>query len=348
MIEVLPRGLWVRGIQESPEGHVIRAAPANQHYEEILYDASVDEEILTRRTIADEIARLATADGGMPVHVIAVQSPNFAAPRTPSTEENNSGLYIPQENSNADNDPAPAPEEHDPTARWLHTTFGQQYVDCLAFATELIQQYRSLFDGQLTYGNSSDLASLRLYLLTGGNIIDELGSDTVPSHQAMTHLLANGLRQLPDFQGPVAMRVSLQQAQLDWYAAQEFVTTEGFCTTTLSGTPGLEGNTDVLIWSATGRRTALLDAGAPDWVTFPPGTRFTVIGVEKGERNTVLLREYASEDPSDPATDLLTRQELKRAQLDWHRDETAGVRRPHVPSRLFSLPGRNELASQPT
>lgn len=113
----------------------------------------------------------------------------------------------------------------------------------------------------------------------------------------------------------------------------------------MAGRPGQPGDTDVVILSADGRCPALLGAGDPDVVVFPPGTRFARLHAESGERGTVLLRQLLAGDTApDPRADHDALRRLRRALADWRRDESAGVLRTGQPGRLFRAPGTGTAA----
>jgi hypothetical protein len=141
------------------------------------------------------------------------------------------------------------------------------------------------------------------------------------------------------------LRVSLSEAEVAWYAAQRTITEEGSFAATFSGNPGRRGNTDILVLSTEGRRTALLETGDPDWVLFLPGARFAVLRVDPGDRNVVLLRELARNEDANSDANATAIQQLRRALLDWQKDESAGIHRSSAPGLLFRPPGLSDDAA---
>ncbi|MGW5497024.1 hypothetical protein [Streptomyces olivaceoviridis] len=234
----------------------------------------------------------------------------------------------------------------------LRDALGQRYEEAAAFAVALLHRQPSLLGGRPLADAVAELAVLRLYVRDGGALfLPRAAQDGRSLHATLGRRLTAGLRRLPAFAGPVALRVSLGEDDLAWYAARERVVTRSCCATVLSGTPGQPGNTDILVLSADGRRTALLEAGDPDVVLFPPGTALAVLRVARaasGDRHLVLLRELDSpRAPRDPEADRVALRRLERALADWRRDESAGPRRTGPHGCLFQPPGLDRGGRRP-
>lgn len=151
---------------------------------------------------------------------------------------------------------------------------------------------------------------------------------TIRQKPCRDSVLAEGLRRLPTFLGPVTLRVFLDDEGLAQYAKRHTVSTAGLTIAAFSGNPGQPGNTDIAISSVHGRRTALLRAGDPDLVVFPPRSAFAVITVTKGDRNIVYLREIPGpHDALDRTAEQMVLRQLSQALRNWQRDEREGMRR---------------------
>jgi hypothetical protein len=117
---------------------------------------------------------------------------------------------------------------------------------------------------------------------------------------------------------------------------------------------GQEGSTDVLIWSMTARRTALLepegDERIEDRVLFLPGTNFKVLECRPpsgAERGAILLREIGSNeiddggrvDPDRVSLDELAVASLRRSVERWTGAETRQRIGAASAGRFGVLPG---------
>ncbi|MFF2126518.1 hypothetical protein ACFVW1_14145 [Streptomyces olivochromogenes] len=345
VIEVIPSGLWIRGAREPAHGHDVRSTPVNDRHELVLYDGSDTQALPGLRQLAEEIAQQVTSENSEPVEVVTVQVPHeqdqlptrrdeFPLPTQPA---------VPEPAATAAE--IPADVRTTSTAEWLYATFGRRYDESTAFVAELLRQQPALHRGQSPNDAVHDLAALRLYLLTEGLALDEAEPKDDQPGAAIARSLTEGLRRLPVFKGPATLRVSLSEAEVAWYAAQRTITEEGSFAATFSGSPGRRGNTDILILSTEGRRTALLESSDPDWVLFLPGARFAVLRVEPGNRNVVLLRELAQNEDANSDANPTALQQLRRALLDWQKDESAGIHRSSAPGLLFRPPGLSDDAA---
>ncbi|MFF5858179.1 hypothetical protein ACFY8B_21525 [Streptomyces sp. NPDC012751] len=382
VLEVLRCGLWVRGPQE-PAGDGPRFLPVDRSAELVLYDTSDTSRLPAFRRLAKEIAQQVFAAHGVPVQVRTAPRaplPQDSVPPSATSGPPARPVTGPAHGTSASGTAvrraAPLPEqserrqtaaERDGTGRpggaatvrptlddWLRGAFGARYEECTSFVEALIRQRASALDTRAAGDPVAELAALRLYLLRGGHMT--AGPETAPDSGAgrgperglereLRRRLASGLRRLPAFRGPVTVRVSLPETGLAWYRARSTLTDGDWCATTMSGRPGQPGDTDVVILSADGRCPALLGAGDPDVVVFPPGTRFARLHVESGERGTVLLRQLPAGDTApDPQADRDAVRRLRRALADWRRDESAGVLRTGQPGRLFRAPGTGTAA----
>ncbi|MET8769212.1 hypothetical protein [Streptomyces sp. NPDC004658] len=223
----------------------------------------------------------------------------------------------------------------------LRNALGQRYEEEATFAVALLHRQPALLHGGPLADAVAELALLRFYVRDRGILsLPAQTRDDRFLHATLGLRLTAGLRRLPAFTGPVTVRVSLGDDDLAWYAAREQVVAQNCCAAVLSPTPGQPGNTDVVILSAGGRRTAMLEAGDPDVVLFPPGTAFAVLRVTRAGatgRHLILLRELDS--PRDPEADRAALRRLERALAEWRRDESTGPHRRGPSGRFFQPPG---------
>ncbi|MFD6529921.1 hypothetical protein [Streptomyces sp. NPDC060184] len=182
---------------------------------------------------------------------------------------------------------------------WLRGAFRQQYDDVGGAVARVLSQSPGLrgTDRTSTEDVLTDLVAARLYLRGDGALLDDaVRGATVGPHVPLARCVTSGLRRLPSYRGATLMRAALSEAEWAWYAGRRLVTEWGFGWALTSAAPGLPGDTDVLVWSTTARRTALLDPEPADRVLFLPGTGFKVLATRDGERRTVLLRELSASE----------------------------------------------------
>ena len=156
----------------------------------------------------------------------------------------------------------------------------------------------------------TELVAARLYLAGNTRAFDDtVRSNTVGPHVPMARCIMSGLRRLPSYRGATRICATLRPDERQWYADRQTVSEWSFCPALAGGRLRPPGTTEVLIWSVTARRTALLDPDLPDQVVFLPGTSFSVLRVEEGEHPRILLRELAAGEeraatsgPGDRAT----------------------------------------------
>ncbi|MGW3118226.1 hypothetical protein ACWDBW_13975 [Streptomyces sp. NPDC001107] len=221
---------------------------------------------------------------------------------------------------------------------WLRRTFQQQYDAAANHVARVLSESPGLRGGSRQSADDvvTDLVAVRLYLSGGTDRIDSaVRSAAVGPHVPLARCVASGLRRLPSYRGATMLRTTLSEAEWQWYGKRRVVTEWAFCSALTTAHPDLPGDVDVLIWSMTARRTALLDPTVPDRVFYLPGTSFKVLGVRDEERRVLLLRELTGpEIGADGNVDLrrlplddiaLTR--LEQAATEW-RDTKPAVRLP--------------------
>ncbi|MFB7780990.1 hypothetical protein [Streptomyces bauhiniae] len=357
LLEVTSRGLWVRGSQEVTHGDGIRRAPHHADHELVMYDAVGPSDTRGLQWLALQIAERVASD--LNVSIQPVGAGAVGGQRDEPEQHRANGGFLPS----AEDGGEPARRLAEPGQTHLPTdgptgaggrtledelrvAFGQQYETSAKFIGALLRREPSLLRDLPGADAATELTALRLHLLAEDlTTLRQIPADSAV-RGAVSQALVGGWHRLPAFRGPVAVRATLDENQLSWYSAQQTVFEGGWCAATFSGPPGREGNTEILILSAQGRRTAVLECGDPDWVLFRPGTRFVVLSVEAGSPNSVLLREIAPGAGMEARADRMASRELRRSLVERRRDHWTGVQRSAEPGALFRPPGWGEIWPQ--
>ncbi len=180
---------------------------------------------------------------------------------------------------------------------WVRRSLGERYDTAAAFVSRVLSESPGLHGGPRSSVADAltDLAAIRLYLSGATSAIDAaIRAGAAGPHVPLARCAASGLRRLPSYRGAALLRAPLTAAERDWYQEGRVVTERSFLAALSTVRRGLPGTTDVLVWSLTARRTALVAPDLPDRVLFAPGTRFKVLRVEGGTRPAVMLRELAA------------------------------------------------------
>ncbi|WP_431923540.1 hypothetical protein [Micromonospora wenchangensis] len=164
-----------------------------------------------------------------------------------------------------------------------------------------------------------DSVATRLFLTRRGAGIDAgLRSGAIGPHVPLARCAVSGLSRLPSFRGSTIVRASPTTDEWRLYRERRLVTDWSFVTVLSAPCAGQDGDTDVLIWSMTARRTALLepegDEHVEDRVVFLPGTHFKILEAtppDGGRRGAILLREIGATEIDDDG-----RVDRRRLSLD--------------------------------
>lgn len=201
----------------------------------------------------------------------------------------------------------------------------------------------------------TDAVAVRLYLSPPGAAIDEaLREARKGPHVPFARCVVAGLTRLPSHRGVTTVAVSPGRAEWELLRNRRFLTEWGFLNALTAPAASLPGDTDLLIWSMTARRTSLLEpageSGAEQRVLFLPGTSFKLLDVREpaGDvRGQILLREVAAteigaggqvDNGRIPFDDLATRA-LTRAVRDWAGDVPAVRVGDAAAPRFGTIPG---------
>jgi hypothetical protein len=182
---------------------------------------------------------------------------------------------------------------------WLRRSLGERFDTAAGFAQRVLSESPGLHTGPRNSASDAltDLAAVRLYLTGATASIDAaIRAGTAGPHVPLARCAAGGLRRLPSYRGPATLRATLSPAEYAWYREGRVVREHSFLAALSGVRRGLPGNTDVLVWSLTARRTSMLVPDIPDRVLFAPGTGFKVLSSVDGARPVVMLRELSASE----------------------------------------------------
>ncbi|WP_018788318.1 hypothetical protein [Micromonospora sp. CNB394] len=201
----------------------------------------------------------------------------------------------------------------------------------------------------------ADSVAVRLYLSGRGAAVDVgLRSGTIGPHVPFARCVVAGLSRLPSYRGAAIYRTSPLAAEWAYYRQRRPVTDWSFVTALTAPCSGQPGDTDVLIWSMTARRTALLepagDDRVEDRVLFLPGTHFKILELREpagDQRGAILMREIGATeigpdgrvDPGRASFDELAATSLRRSLNRWAEAEPARRVGSAARERFGVLPG---------
>lgn len=213
---------------------------------------------------------------------------------------------------------------------WLRRNLSKQYDAAASSVARILSEYPGLRVGSSASDSDvlTDLVALRLYLTGKISGLDEaVRAGQVGPHVPLARCVASGLRRLPSYRGPLRTRVTLTADEVQWYGGRSLVTEWSFLPAVASSNLDLPGGAEILIWSMSARRTALLDPSRPDQAVFQPGTSFKVLSVGTGPDGPELrLRELTRTEVapdgavrSMPALDEFAAAALEDAGKAWRQ-----------------------------
>ncbi|MFJ1540044.1 hypothetical protein ACIODS_16010 [Micromonospora chalcea] len=239
---------------------------------------------------------------------------------------------------------------------WLRRTLSREFDVMASSVSRIMSQHPGMQgSGVSTEDVLADSVALRLYLTGRGPGVDAgLRSGRKGPHVPFARCVVAGVSRMPSFRGTTVYRLSPTDREWELYQDRRLVTDWSFVNALTQPCATEDGDTDVLIWSMTARRTSLLepegDEHVEDRVLFLPGTNFKVLDLRRpaaGERGAVLLREIGANEIDDTgrvdsnrvSLDELAVTSLRRSLDRWATAEPrerigAGAR-----GRLRVLPG---------
>ncbi|TDC54793.1 hypothetical protein E1258_23480 [Micromonospora sp. KC207] len=204
---------------------------------------------------------------------------------------------------------------------WLRRSLSRDFDTMASSVSRILSEHPGMKAG----GDSTaddilvDSVATRLFLTRrGAGIDDGLRSGAIGPHVPLARCVVSGLSRLPSFRGSTVVRASPGGDEWRLYRGRRLVTDWSFVTMLTAPCAGQDGDTDLLIWSMTARRTALLEPEGEerveDRVVFLPGTHFKILETAEptgGRRGTILLREIGANEIDDDG-----RVDRKRSSLD--------------------------------
>ncbi|MGW3621399.1 hypothetical protein [Micromonospora arida] len=188
---------------------------------------------------------------------------------------------------------------------WLRRTLSQEFDHMASSVSRIISEHPGLQAGGTTPGDLlADSVAVRLYLTRRGERVDgALRTGAAGPHVPFARCVVAGLSRLPSFRGTTVFRISPDEREWALYRGRKLVTDWSLVNALTRPHEGQEGDTDLLIWSMTARRTALLEPegeeGIEDRVLFLPGTSFKILEMRTpadGQRGAILLREIGANE----------------------------------------------------
>ncbi|MEV0395561.1 hypothetical protein [Polymorphospora rubra] len=200
-----------------------------------------------------------------------------------------------------------------------------------------------------------DSVATRLFLTGRGAGIDAgLRTGAKGPHVPLARCAVSGLSRLPSFRGSTVTRITPRAQEWALYRDRRLVTDWSFVTMLTAPCAGQEGDTELLIWSMTARRTALLEPDGEervdDRVVFLPGTHFKILELAEpagDRRGTILLREIGANevdedghvDPNRLSLDELAVTSMRRSLDRWGGIDGRKRVGPASAGRFGVLPG---------
>jgi hypothetical protein len=199
----------------------------------------------------------------------------------------------------------------------------------------------------------TDAVAVQLYLSAKGTAIDAgLRAGRNGPHVPIARCVVAGLGRLPSHRGPASFATSPTAEQWALYRTRKVLTEWGFLHTQTTPMSTSDGDTDILVWSVTARRTKLLEPaeGVANRALFVPGTRFKVLEITEPadtKRGLVLLRELTVSEVDETgkvAADRLSLDELAleslRRELEmWAETDGRAPIGPAAAGRFGVVPG---------
>ncbi|MFG3684037.1 hypothetical protein ACGF5H_28445 [Micromonospora chalcea] len=239
---------------------------------------------------------------------------------------------------------------------WLRRTLSREFDVMASSVSRIMSQHPGMQGSGVSKEDVlADSVALRLYLTGRGPGVDAgLRSGRKGPHVPFARCVVAGVSRMPSFRGTTVYRLSPTDREWELYRDRRLVTDWSFVNALTQPCATEDGDTDVLIWSMTARRTSLLepegDEHVEDRVLFLPGTNFKVLDLRRpsaDERGAVLLREIGANEIDDTgrvdsnrvSLDELAVTSLRRSLDRWATAEPrerigAGAR-----GRLRVLPG---------
>lgn len=245
---------------------------------------------------------------------------------------------------------------------WLRRTLSREFDSMASSVARIISEHPGL-QASGAVGRDDVLAdsvAVRLYLSRRGTGVDVgLRSGSNGPHVPFARCAVSGLSRLPSYRGATIYRTSPTEQEWQHYRTRRLVTNWAFVSTLTGPCESQDGDTDVLVWSMTARRTALLESDGAERVEdralFLPGTHFKILELQEpsgGDRGAILMREIGAKeidgdgrvDPDRAPLDDLAIVSLRRSLERWSTAEPTRRVGAGSTGRFGLLPGLDRRA----
>ncbi|MEA5362857.1 hypothetical protein VA596_25205 [Amycolatopsis sp., V23-08] len=217
----------------------------------------------------------------------------------------------------------------DKEREWLRKSLGAEYGLMSNAAARILSEHPG-FQGALAASAAdvlTDAVAVQLYLSAKGTTIDAgLRAGRNGPHVPIARCVVAGLGRLPSHRGPASFATSPTADQWALYRTRKVLTEWGFLHTQTTPMSTSDGDTDILVWSVTARRTKLLEPaeGVVNRALFVPGTSFKVLEITEPadtKRGLVLLRELTVSEVDETGKVAADRISLDELALESLRRE---------------------------
>jgi hypothetical protein len=239
---------------------------------------------------------------------------------------------------------------------WLRRTLSREFDTLASSVARIMSEHPGMQSAGLTTDDLlADSVAVRLFLSARGPGIDAgLRAGRNGPHVPLARCAVSGLSRLPSFRGTTVFRMSPADDEWQLYSDRRVLTDWGFVTALTQPDEAQDGDTDVLVWSMTGRRTGLLepegDEHIDDRVVYLPGTSFKVLELREPSsegRGAILMREIGSNeiddhgrvDPDRVSLDELAVTALNRSLERWAGGQSKRRIGSAARARFDVLPG---------
>ncbi|MCO8275498.1 hypothetical protein M1L60_33435 [Actinoplanes sp. TRM 88003] len=242
---------------------------------------------------------------------------------------------------------------------WLRRTLSEDFDRMASSVSRIMSEQPGLQSGGAPAANLlADSVAVRLYLTRRGERVDSaLRTGVAGPHVPFARCVVAGLSRLPSFRGSTMFRITPDEREWALYGQRKLLTDWSLVNALTQPHDGQDGDTDLLIWSMTARRTSLLEPdgaeGIEDRVLFLPGTSFKVLETWRpgdDQRGGILLREIGANEIDDEgrvdrgfaSLDELAVTAMHRSLERWSQSPPAKRAAPAELRRFRALPGLDQ------
>lgn len=336
-----------------------RATPVAESFVKTVQDPIATVEPVETTAVAEPTRRHTVAGDEAPVQEQRrIPPPTASVPVTDTNAPEVRVQPVPPASASALLPGRPLDEER----AWLRRTLSREFDSMASSVARIISEHPGL-QASGAVGQDDVLAdsvAVRLYLSRRGTGVDVgLRSGSNGPHVPFARCAVSGLSRLPSYRGATIYRTSPTEQEWQHYRTRRLVTNWAFVSTLTGPCESQDGDTDVLVWSMTARRTALLESDGAERVEgralFLPGTHFKILELQEpsgGGRGAILMREIGAKeidgdgrvDPDRAPLDDLAIVSLRRSLERWSTAEPTRRVGAGSTGRFGLLPGLDRRA----